>query len=122
MQAVGAERIETDRFTLAIRISPPAVEVLEQMFVPVEFNPHRHDHERRQMRRARAPEGHGRDSRRHWNRPQADARHQMSHCFRHHQAGGVEGRGDVRRLSSGPEERDVLKIAESWLAWVRAEP
>lgn len=37
MQAIGTERIDTARFTIAIRQNPPAVEVLEDAFVPAEF-------------------------------------------------------------------------------------
>jgi len=37
MQALGSERIDTLRFTLAVRTNPPAVEILEPMLVPDEF-------------------------------------------------------------------------------------
>jgi hypothetical protein len=37
LQAVGTEKTETDRFTVAIRANPPSVEVLEPTLVPAEF-------------------------------------------------------------------------------------
>jgi hypothetical protein len=37
MQATGIERIDTARFTLAVKQNPPRVEVLEEMLVPEEF-------------------------------------------------------------------------------------
>lgn len=38
MQALGIERIDTGRFTLAVKQNPPRVEVLEPMMIPSEFN------------------------------------------------------------------------------------
>jgi hypothetical protein len=37
MQEIGTERIDTARFTVAIRQNPPAVEVLEELLVPDDF-------------------------------------------------------------------------------------
>ena len=37
MQAINVSRLETTRFTIAIRINPPAVEVLDEALVPSEF-------------------------------------------------------------------------------------
>jgi hypothetical protein len=37
MQALGSERIETARFTLAVRTNPPAVSVLVEQLVPAEY-------------------------------------------------------------------------------------
>lgn len=37
LQALGAEKISTEHFDIAVRTNPPSVEVLEQMLVPAEF-------------------------------------------------------------------------------------
>ena len=37
MLQVGSERIETARFTLAVRTNPPSVTVLEEMLVPADY-------------------------------------------------------------------------------------
>jgi hypothetical protein len=37
MQAIGTERIETARFTISVRLNPPAVSVLAEPLVPAEF-------------------------------------------------------------------------------------
>jgi hypothetical protein len=37
MQLLGTERIETTRFTLAIRTNPPSVEVFDETQVPADF-------------------------------------------------------------------------------------
>lgn len=37
MQAIGTSRIDTSRFTIAIRQNPPAVDVLEELMVPKDY-------------------------------------------------------------------------------------
>ncbi|HEY1294698.1 MAG TPA: siphovirus Gp157 family protein [Chloroflexota bacterium] len=37
MQAIGTERIDTARFTISVRLNPPAVSVLAEPQVPAEF-------------------------------------------------------------------------------------